>query len=93
MAYAEYNGNRYREDIPVTEIDDKDYLYAMHITNSSKDGSPGWITYNLKGTYTLNNNWQILAALENIADLHYRPYSSGISAPGRNFIISARFTF
>jgi hemoglobin/transferrin/lactoferrin receptor protein len=28
--------------------------------------------------------------VENILDYRYRPYSSGIVAPGRNFIVSFR---
>jgi hemoglobin/transferrin/lactoferrin receptor protein len=30
----------------------------------------------------------VFAGLENMLDKRYRPYSSGISAPGRNFVIS-----
>jgi hemoglobin/transferrin/lactoferrin receptor protein len=35
--------------------------------------------------------WVVVnAGIENILDNRYRPYSSGIVAPGRNFIISLR---
>jgi hypothetical protein len=30
------------------------------------------------------------AAVENIADLHYRQFASGISAAGRNFSVTLR---
>ncbi|MDH5475317.1 MAG: TonB-dependent receptor [Cyclobacteriaceae bacterium] len=86
--YSEYNGNRYRKDIPTTEIDDKSYLYASHISDSNKDGSPSWTTFNIKMNIKFKKIFTISTAVENLADLHYRPYSSGISAPGRNFIIS-----
>jgi hemoglobin/transferrin/lactoferrin receptor protein len=86
--YTEYNGNRFRSDIPTGEIDDKSYLYALHSTDSSKDGSPGWFTLNLRASYTINEHLNMTTALENILDKHYQPYSSGISAPGRNLIIS-----
>jgi len=33
------------------------------------------------------------AALENSIDQRYRPYSSGISAPGRNFILALKVGF
>lgn len=88
--WAEYNGNRFRKDIPTTEIDDKDYLYAIHITDASKDGSPAWNTFNVKSNYQINEWLQVSGAVENLTDVHYRPYSSGISAPGRNFIVSFR---
>lgn len=86
--YSEYNGNRFRKDIPSSEIDDKSYLYGIHTSDSDKDGSPEWATFNLKVNLEINKTFSISTALENITDLHYRPYSSGISAPGRNFIIS-----
>lgn len=86
--FVEYNGNKFRSDLPTTEIEDKSYLYAIHISDSSKDGSPGWYTLNLRTSYVLSRNFTVSGALENILDIHYRPYSSGISAPGRNAVVS-----
>lgn len=81
--FIEYNGNRKRKDIPTTEIDGKPYLYTA-------SGSPAWFTLNLKSSYQITEFLNINIGLENILDVHYRPYSSGISAPGRNFIIALR---
>lgn len=81
--YIEYNGDRDADDIPVSEIDRKAYLYT-------DSGSPGWYTLNLKSSYQINENLNVNAGVENILDTHYRPYSSGISAPGRNFIVAVR---
>lgn len=81
--YIEYNSDRDANDIPASEIDRKPYLYT-------DSGSPGWYTLNLKSSYQLNENVNLNAGVENILDKHYRPYSSGISAPGRNFIIAVR---
>ena len=88
--FAEYHNGRFRNEIPSLEISDKDYLYARHISDSSKDGSPGWITWNCTGTYEIGKVMALSVGLENIFDLHYRPYSSGISAPGRNIIVALR---
>jgi len=52
--------------------------------------SPAWWTLNFKTSYTVAKYLTIDAGIENIFDKRYRPYSSGISAPGRNFIISLR---
>ena len=52
--------------------------------------SPGWFTLNFKASYNVSNRLDLTAGVENILDLRYRPYSSGIAAPGRSFIISAR---
>ncbi|MEP1033247.1 TonB-dependent receptor [Ekhidna sp.] len=81
--YIDYNGERSREDIPSSEIDRKPYLYTA-------SGSPAWYTLNLKSSYQVNEYINVNAGVENILDKHYRPYSSGISAPGRNFIVAVR---
>ena len=81
--YVEYNGDRDRNEIPSSEIDRKAYLYT-------DSGSPGWYTFNLKSSYQVSEHLNVNAGIENILDQHYRPYSSGISAPGRNFILAIR---
>jgi outer membrane receptor protein involved in Fe transport len=52
-----------------------------------------WFTLNMRAQYRLSEWLSINAALENILDHHYRTYSSGISAPGRNFVISLNASF
>jgi len=54
---------------------------------------PAWYTLNLKTAYQLNKHFNIQLAMENIFDVHYRTFASGISAPGRNFIIALRGNF
>jgi hemoglobin/transferrin/lactoferrin receptor protein len=85
--YASYSGARKYEKMPPQEIE-KPYLYASD--SNGNPWSPSWATLNLRLSYNFKN-WLVLnAGLENILDLRYRPYSSGIVAPGRNFIISLR---
>jgi hemoglobin/transferrin/lactoferrin receptor protein len=55
--------------------------------------SPAWITYNLRGYYQINAYLQLQCAIENIRDQHYRTFSSGSSAAGRNLMITLRGTF
>ena len=85
--YASYNAARKFADMPPTETE-KPYLYA-----SDKNGnpySPGWFSLNFKVSYN-RMKWAIInAGIENILDNRYRPYSSGIVAPGRNYILSLR---
>nr|WP_143469366.1 TonB-dependent receptor [Leeuwenhoekiella nanhaiensis] len=61
----------------------------MHLSSYS----PRWYTLNLYSEYQIAKNWKATAALENITDQRYRPYSSGISAPGRNFILALKVGF
>ncbi len=69
----------------------KDYLYASD-TNGNPY-SPFWHTFNLRTQYQYNSNFRFSVSLENITDQRYRPYSSGISAAGRNFILAANYSF
>jgi hemoglobin/transferrin/lactoferrin receptor protein len=68
---------------------DKPYLYA--IDENGNPYSPSWHTFNLRTLYELNKNFQFTASVENISNKLYRPYSSGISAPGLNFIFSVNY--
>ena len=57
------------------------------------EGMPAWWTLNLRLQYQLNKNLLIQGACENILDANYRVFASGISAPGRNFIVAVRANF
>jgi hemoglobin/transferrin/lactoferrin receptor protein len=56
-------------------------------------GTLGWTTYNFYSSYKFNDRLTFNFAVENILDTHYRPFASGVSAAGRNFIISMRGSF
>lgn len=51
-------------------------------------GSPGWITLNLRGGYQVTDFNRLTVALENLLDKRYREHGSGINAPGLNVIVS-----
>ncbi|MCS6935585.1 MAG: TonB-dependent receptor [Chitinophagales bacterium] len=53
----------------------------------------GWFTLNCKAGFYPSQYFNITAGVENIFDKMYRPYASGINAPGRNFIVSLRSRF
>jgi hemoglobin/transferrin/lactoferrin receptor protein len=55
-------------------------------------GFPSWWTFNMKAGFEVLEYFDLMVAVENIFDQFYKPYASGISAPGRNFIFTARFT-
>ena len=56
-------------------------------------GTPKWSIFTLRGNYQLNKSVLLNAAVENIFDLHYRTFASGISAPGRSLIFGTRVNF
>jgi hemoglobin/transferrin/lactoferrin receptor protein len=87
---AMYQGETAHNDLAVSERG-KTEIYALDAGGNTY--SPSWYTLNLKAMYRLNEMFTITAGLENLTDRRYRPYSSGISAPGRNFILSLRVDF
>lgn len=88
--YALYNG-----EISYARLS-QDGRDSPHLFAKDSDGnpySPSWLTLNLKASYQLTPQWLINAGLENLTDRRYRPYSSGIAAAGRNFILSLQAKF
>ena len=85
--YAVYNGEIKYKDLAPSEVE-KDYIYAKDANGNPYQ--PSWYTLNLKLSYQLFENFELYLGVENITDQRYRPYSSGISAAGRNFIGSLR---
>ncbi len=69
----------------------KEYLYAKDANGNPF--APSWFTLNFKAMYQLTNIFSVSAGLENITNQRYRTYSSGLTAPGRNFILSLRGNF
>lgn len=61
--------------------------------NDDEVGTPQWQTWNLYTNWQFSRKFSLNFNIENIADLHYRPFSSGISAPGRNFIVTLKGSF
>ena len=52
--------------------------------------TPSWITANIRTAYEINKYATVQFAVENIFDKYYRVFASGLSAPGRNFVITLR---
>jgi hemoglobin/transferrin/lactoferrin receptor protein len=79
-----YNGKFSNSDLSPSLED----LNTFPRDGNGKPYSPSWFTVNVKGRYWLFDAVQVTGGIENILDTRYRTYSSGISAPGRNFIIA-----
>lgn len=87
--YAVYNGKMDYEDLSLTER--LNLSYARDVNGLPY--SAAWYTLNFKVAYYVNQYVSMTAGVENIMDILYRPYSSGINASGRNFIASLRARF
>jgi hemoglobin/transferrin/lactoferrin receptor protein len=84
-AFTEFNAKKPISDFSPSERN-KPHLYTS-------EGTPAWATLNLRTSYKLTDEITLNVSMENIFDKHYRPYSSGISAPGRNVIVALRGRF
>lgn len=84
--YSLYNGWKHLEDYNITGGED-------NLSSASVDGMPSWFTLNFKAAYAITDFLQVQAGCENILDLNYRVFASGISAPGRNIFIALRGRF
>ncbi|NNC93951.1 MAG: TonB-dependent receptor [Chitinophagales bacterium] len=60
------------------------------LDQATEEGSPAWFMLNSKASYQFNKIVGLQFGVENILDKHYRPFASGISAAGRNYIVAIR---
>ena len=88
--YSIYNGKISFENLALSERD-KTYMYSED--ENGNPYSPSWWTINFKIQYQINSKVQLSSGIENIFNYRIRPYSSGICASGRNFIIALRGSF
>lgn len=87
---SQYSAAMPFEKMPQEEIT-KQTIYASDLNGNPY--SPSWLIFNLSTRYDLNPHFQINAGIENIGNLQYRGYSSGIVSPGRNFQLSLKGSF
>jgi hemoglobin/transferrin/lactoferrin receptor protein len=85
-----YNGSITNDKLAPSE-QEKPYMYALD--NEGNPWSPSWYTFNVRVGVELTSFLNMTAGVENITNIRYRPYSSGITAPGRNFMISFNAAF
>ncbi|MFM8432194.1 MAG: TonB-dependent receptor plug domain-containing protein, partial [Bacteroidota bacterium] len=56
-------------------------------------GMPSWSTLNFRASWKASKLFKLQAGIDNVFDVNYRTFSSGIQAPGRNFIFAVRVGF
>ncbi len=60
---------------------------------ATPDGMPSWMTLNWRFQVAVSKTLQIQGSVENILDRNYRVFASGLSAPGRSWMIAVRSNF
>lgn len=80
-----FQGEKDFDQMPEEEKN-KTEIYALD--ENGNVHSPAWYTLNFKTLYKFNEKFHISGGVENLTDQRYRPYASGVSAAGRNFILA-----
>ena len=78
-----YSGKKYLEDYSNSGEDNLIYAPA--------NGMPAWETYNFKAAVKPYKDLMLFIGVENILDIQYRTFASGINAAGRNFYLGAKY--
>lgn len=60
---------------------------------ASAEGMPSWYTINLRAEYEFNSYLALQLGMDNLLDLQYRTFASGINSPGRNLFGTLRVNF
>jgi len=83
-----FNGRKKLEDYNISEGIDNIEETPLILHPADADyyyGTPSWQSLNFYSRYKATKNIDLLIAVDNIFDLHYKEFASAISAPGRNF--------
>lgn len=86
---ATYTGEISNKNLNIGERN-KPYLYAFD--SRGLPYSPSWYTLNLNANYRFKKNIKLSGGIQNITNQRYRTYSSGIASPGRNYLLSIKFS-
>ena len=60
---------------------------------ATPDGMPAWFTVNFRASYKVHKFVTLQAGVDNMFDIQYRVFASGINAPGRNVFVALRFSY
>ncbi len=74
-------------------IEDYNPYGEDNLQYATVDGMPSWHTLNIRVALNLIKSDFFQLTIENILDKNYRYFASGISAPGRNFVLSLKIGF
>ncbi len=80
-----FNGRKGIEEYAIGSSDNED--------KATPTGSLGWSTVNFYSSWAVLKSLKLTFNVENVLDTNYRTFSSGVNAPGRNFILGLSKTF
>lgn len=83
--FSNFSGKKFLSDYSPSGEDNLQYAPAT--------GMPAWWTLNLRAGYSFTKWITLQAGVDNILDLQYRTFASGINSPGRNIFGTLRVKF
>ena len=92
-----FNGMKKAEDYSSSGEDNQE-LQPIGLADINGDGkadgfNPAWQCWNIRGGYQHRSGLTATLAIENVLDLHYRYFASGMSAAGRSVNVSLAYSF
>ena len=91
-----YAGEKKSSDFDYAGVDNIDETPLIGFDENGDEiwaGSPSWYTLNFSVKHQFNQNTNIQFGVDNLLDTHYKTFGSGISAPGRNIVLSGQYNF
>ncbi|MDG2235562.1 MAG: TonB-dependent receptor [Flavobacteriaceae bacterium] len=89
----QFSGSKDPEDYSTGGEDGLEETPLISISQGLYGGTPSWSELSFLTQYQLNKNVFLRLGIDNIFDVHYRSFASGISAPGRNFKLGFNVSF
>jgi hemoglobin/transferrin/lactoferrin receptor protein len=83
--FSNFNGWKRIEEYSTSGEDNAQYAPAK--------GMPSWYTINLRLGYEISTMFTLQAGIDNLMDLQYRQFASGINSSGRNIFSTLRIKF
>ncbi len=88
--FVNYNGGLNNSELAFSELG-KPHLYAKD--ENGKSFYKSWLTLNLRASAIINHELTFYVGFDNLTDIRYITYSSGIVSPGRSINASIRYSF
>lgn len=94
----QFNNSKFRSELFTNfsawkHLDDYSISGEDNLQYATAEGMPSWYTINLRASYDLNTMFTLQAGIDNLFDLQYRTFASGINSPGRNVFGTLRVKF
>ena len=80
--FSFFNGTKKIADFGTGNVDNS--------LEATPEGYPSWYTLNAKFSLKINTQIKLAMSVNNLLDVHYKTFASGISAPGRNYCLTLR---